>query len=151
MKKGLKVGKHNALSGNTASGRMGPSYDGEYYTATLRLAMWHQKPQNFRAYIYIQTHTSCPPSRGFVWRINCGVEVTEWSTNKQHTLSLAGTRGPRHQSARPNHLPAPSRRRAPWDVPPPLKNLEGQVGHKAPQCCSSKGMLKNDVGHISMK
>ncbi len=27
-------------------------------------------------------------SRGFSWRIHCGVEVTESSTNKQHTLSL---------------------------------------------------------------
>ena len=27
-------------------------------------------------------------SRGFGWRIHCGVEVTESSTNKQHTLSL---------------------------------------------------------------
>ena len=26
-------------------------------------------------------------SRGFGWRIHCGVEVTESSTNKQHTLS----------------------------------------------------------------
>jgi hypothetical protein len=37
----MKVGKHNALSGNTASGRTGPAYDGEYYAPTLRLAMWH--------------------------------------------------------------------------------------------------------------
>jgi len=26
----LKIGKHNALSGDTASGRTGPKYDGEY-------------------------------------------------------------------------------------------------------------------------
>jgi hypothetical protein len=24
------------------------------------------------------------------WRIHCGVEVTEWSTNKQHDLSHSG-------------------------------------------------------------
>ena len=36
-----KVGKHNALSGNTASGRRAPAYDGYYYTPTLRLIMWH--------------------------------------------------------------------------------------------------------------
>jgi hypothetical protein len=29
IKKWLKVGKHNALSGNTASGRRDPAYDGE--------------------------------------------------------------------------------------------------------------------------
>ena len=57
MKKGLKVGKYNALSADTASARTGPAYDGEYYTATLRLAMWHEKPKNFRAHIYIQKHT----------------------------------------------------------------------------------------------
>jgi hypothetical protein len=28
-------------------------------------------------------------SRGFGWRIHCGVEVTESSTNKQHSLSLS--------------------------------------------------------------
>jgi hypothetical protein len=27
-------------------------------------------------------------SRGFGWRIHCGVEVTESSANKQHTHSL---------------------------------------------------------------
>ena len=36
IKKGLRVGKQNALSGARA-----PAYDGEYYTPTLRLAMWH--------------------------------------------------------------------------------------------------------------
>ena len=33
--------------------------------------------------------------------------------------SLAGTRGLRPSSDRPNQLAAPCRRRAPWDVPPP--------------------------------
>ena len=32
IKKLQKVGKHNALSGNTASGRTGSAYDGECYT-----------------------------------------------------------------------------------------------------------------------
>ena len=27
-------------------------------------------------------------SRGFDWRIHCSIEVTELSTNKQHTLTL---------------------------------------------------------------
>jgi hypothetical protein len=27
-------------------------------------------------------------SRGFGWRIHCGVEVTVLSTNKEHTLSM---------------------------------------------------------------
>ena len=35
----LKVGKHNTLSGDTATGRTGSSIDGEYSTPTLRLAM----------------------------------------------------------------------------------------------------------------
>jgi len=52
-----------------------PAYDGEYYTPTLRLAMWH---------------------------------------------AFADTRGLRHPLVHPNHLAAVSRRRAPWDVPPPL-------------------------------
>jgi len=39
--KRLKVRKYNALSGNTASGRSGPASDGEYYTPTLRMAVWH--------------------------------------------------------------------------------------------------------------
>ena len=34
--------------------------------------------------------------------------------------AIADTRGLRHPFVRPNHLAAPSRRRAPWDVPPPL-------------------------------
>jgi hypothetical protein len=41
IKNGLKVGKYNALSGDTASGRTSPAYAGEYYTPTFRLAMWH--------------------------------------------------------------------------------------------------------------
>ena len=40
IKKTLKVGKHNALSGGTAPGRTGSSIDGEYSTPTLRLAIW---------------------------------------------------------------------------------------------------------------
>jgi len=40
--KWLNVGKHNALSGDVAPGRMGSSIDGEYSTPTLRLAMWHE-------------------------------------------------------------------------------------------------------------
>ena len=51
-----------------------PAYDGEYYTPTLRLAMWH---------------------------------------------AFAVTRGLKPPSVRPNRLAA-LRRRAPWDVPPPL-------------------------------
>jgi len=41
IKKGLTVGKHNALSGDTAPGCTGSSIDGEYSTPTLRLAVWH--------------------------------------------------------------------------------------------------------------
>ena len=37
--KGLKVGKYNALSGDTAPGCTGSSIDGEYSTPTLRLAV----------------------------------------------------------------------------------------------------------------
>ena len=40
--------------------------------------------------IYKQTPNTQP--HGFGWRIHCGVEVTELSTNKQHTLSLVLTR-----------------------------------------------------------
>jgi len=36
---------------------------------------------------YINTHTSCI-SRGSGLHIHCGVEVTELSTNKQHSLAL---------------------------------------------------------------
>ena len=32
---------NNALSDDITSGRTGPAYDGEYYTPTFRLAMWH--------------------------------------------------------------------------------------------------------------
>jgi hypothetical protein len=38
--KWLKVGKHNALMGDTAPVRTGSSIDGEYSTPTLSLAMW---------------------------------------------------------------------------------------------------------------
>jgi hypothetical protein len=44
-----------------------------------------ERPENVRAHIYTQTPNTQP--RGFGWRIHCGVEVTESSTNKQHTLS----------------------------------------------------------------
>ena len=103
IKKGLKVSKHNALSGNTARGRTGPAYDGEYYTPTLRLAIWH---------------------------------------------ALAGTSGLRHASARPYHLAAPSRRRAPRDVrarekerDPPLrlgkhKRAQTAIGPSLSPSCS---------------
>jgi hypothetical protein len=37
---------------------------------------------------YLHTNTNTQP-RGFGWRIHCGVEVTVFSTNKQHTLSLS--------------------------------------------------------------
>ena len=39
---------------------------------------------------YILTHkhqTHNHPASG--WHIHCGVEVTEWRTNKQHTLSVS--------------------------------------------------------------
>ena len=35
----------------------------------------------------MHTNTSCTSSRGFAWRIHCGVEDTELNTNKQHALS----------------------------------------------------------------
>jgi len=48
-----------------------------------------EKLWDFRAHIHTHshtsTHTSCTTSRGFGWRIHCGVEVTESSTNRQHT------------------------------------------------------------------
>ena len=34
-----KVGKHNALSGNTTLGARGPVCGGEHYTSTLRSAL----------------------------------------------------------------------------------------------------------------
>lgn len=49
-----------------------------------------ERPQNFRAHIFVQTHThthTTSTSRGSCWRINCGVEVTELNTNTQDTLS----------------------------------------------------------------
>jgi hypothetical protein len=39
--------------------------------------------------------------------------------------AFADTRGLRHPFVRPNHLAAPSRRRAPWDVPPPWAKVSG--------------------------
>jgi hypothetical protein len=45
-----------------------------------------ERPENVRAHIYKQTPNKQP--RGFGWRIHCGVEVTESSTIKQHTLSI---------------------------------------------------------------
>jgi hypothetical protein len=44
-----------------------------------------ERPENVRAHVYTQTPKTQP--HGFDWRIHCGVEVTELSTNKQHTLS----------------------------------------------------------------
>ena len=38
-KKRQKVGKHNALSGNTTLGARGPVCGGEHYTSTLRSAL----------------------------------------------------------------------------------------------------------------
>jgi len=38
---------------------------------------------------------SCTKPRGFGWRIHCGVEVTESSTNKQHTHSLKSVLEPK--------------------------------------------------------
>ena len=43
-------------------------------------------------------HSACalclaPSPRGFGWRIHCGVEVNELSTNKQYTLSFNEGRG----------------------------------------------------------
>jgi hypothetical protein len=71
---------------------------------------------------YLQTNTNTQP-RGFGWRINCGVEVTELSTNKQHSLSVvsvaeAVTRGrrvvsaPREQKVRRTYCPRSSPARA---------------------------------------
>ena len=40
-------------------------------------------------------HTHTHAASG--WRIHCGVEVTELSTNKQHTLSLANRSAARGQ------------------------------------------------------
>jgi hypothetical protein len=44
------------------------------------------------AHLHTHKHTSCT-SRGFGWRIHCGVEVTELTTNKQHTLTLPMSQG----------------------------------------------------------
>jgi hypothetical protein len=43
IKKLQKVGKHNALSGNTASGRTGSAYDGECYTTPRERDMRENK------------------------------------------------------------------------------------------------------------
>jgi len=46
---GLKVDKHNALCRVTLPlGARAPAYDGEYYTSTLRLALWHALRQHTR-------------------------------------------------------------------------------------------------------
>jgi hypothetical protein len=39
--------------------------------------------------LHTNTYTSCTQSRGPGWRIYCGVEVCELSTNKQLSLSAA--------------------------------------------------------------
>jgi hypothetical protein len=38
----------------------------------------------------IRTYMRIMISRGYGWRIHCGVEVTESSANKHHTLLHAG-------------------------------------------------------------
>ena len=47
--KSQKVGKHNALSGNTTLGTRGPVCGSEHYTSALRLALlyayWHKGAQ----------------------------------------------------------------------------------------------------------
>jgi hypothetical protein len=48
-------------------------------TATTRFVSHAEAP-------YSTVHNPTQ-SRGFGWRIHCGVEVTESSTNKQHTLA----------------------------------------------------------------
>jgi hypothetical protein len=45
-----------------------------------------ERPENVRAHTYTQTPNTQP--RGLDWRIHCGVEVTELSTNKQLSLSF---------------------------------------------------------------
>ena len=47
-----------------------------------------QRPENVRAHVHIHTYTLCTQPRGPGLRIHCEIEeVTESSTNKQHTLS----------------------------------------------------------------
>ena len=48
-------------------------------TILLTLVLWP---------VLNRMHSSCTTSRGFGWRIHCGVEVTESSTNQQHTHSI---------------------------------------------------------------
>ena len=38
---------------------------------------------------HVQRETSLRYTRGLGWRMHCGAEVTESSTNKQHHLSLS--------------------------------------------------------------
>ena len=47
-----------------------------------------ERPENVRVHTYTQTPHTHTPHAASGWRIHCGVEVTELSTNKQHTLSL---------------------------------------------------------------
>jgi len=50
-------------------------------------------------HLHTSTHTSCI-SRDSGWRVHCGVEVTESSTNKQHTNSLCRRLQARARAAR---------------------------------------------------
>jgi hypothetical protein len=96
----------NPLGGGKQRGRRngGAWKDGVAHTASLNGRRRSEKAKVLeKAYPDIQglkspriskhtftrrhTHTSCTTSRGFGWRIHCGVKVTEISTNKQHTRS----------------------------------------------------------------
>ena len=51
-----------------------------------------ERAENVRAHTYTQTPNTQTPNtqpRGLGWRIHCGVEVTELSTNKQHSLPIS--------------------------------------------------------------
>jgi len=102
IKKSLKVGKHTALSGNTASGRTSPAYGRQVqypHSPVGRVARLRLREEGAMRTI----SPSQSPSRSF-------------DTNSLLLLSLGATNS-LLLSVLPNHLAAPSRWRAPWDVP----------------------------------
>jgi hypothetical protein len=62
-----------------------------------------ERPDNVRAHTYTQSPNTQTPNTQpccLAWRTHCCVEVIVFSTNKQHTLSLA--------SCHPNSQQVPS-------------------------------------------
>jgi hypothetical protein len=108
-----------------------------------------ERPENVRAHIRSRKHQAhkhhTHPHAASGWRIHCGVEVTELSTNKQHSLRQ-GRHCHSHACTQLSSILLPLRSSVASDALLPTPSARC-----AAPAASSRDMYNNDVGRRFMK